>query len=282
MAPRGFMQLYVIHVPLGNTAVSTVYAVLQRKSLPSYVELFQAVIDHFHSMELYIDPITVVCDFEQGVIKALQTALGPAITIQGCFYHLTQATWHKIQELGLAPRYSTDEEFKLFCCQLDALAFLPIEDIPVGMASLRENTPDGPMLQEAIAVLNQVMVRLAFGSRGFIHYPPAVWNVHEATLAGEPRTNNQCEGWNNRFTHLIGYSHPTIWILTEAIQKDCFIRTQISEDLIGNPPAKRVRRKQNNLQARLLTLCQDRQSGRKTVTELLRGVGYNIRWKDTL
>ena len=53
MAPKGFMPLYVIRVSLGNTAVSTVYTVLQRKSLSSYMELFQAVIDHFcHSMEL--------------------------------------------------------------------------------------------------------------------------------------------------------------------------------------------------------------------------------------
>ena len=32
-------------------------------------------------------------------------------------------------------------------------------------------------------------------------YPPALWNVHQATMDDEPRTNNQCEGWNNRFTH---------------------------------------------------------------------------------
>jgi len=25
------------------------------------------------------------------------------------------------------------------------------------------------------------------------------------------RTNNVCESWNNRFEHLIGHSHPTIW-----------------------------------------------------------------------
>jgi len=84
-----------------------------------------------------------VCDFEQGVIKALQMVLGPAIAIQWCFYHLPQATWRKIQELGLVPRYSTDEEFKLFGGQIDGLAFLPSEDIPAGMTSLRDNTPDG-------------------------------------------------------------------------------------------------------------------------------------------
>ncbi|MPC21593.1 hypothetical protein E2C01_014581 [Portunus trituberculatus] len=27
-------------------------------------------------------------------------------------------------------------------------------------------------------------------------YPPAIWNVHEATLHGNSRTNNICEAWN--------------------------------------------------------------------------------------
>jgi len=37
-----------------------------------------------------------------------------------------------------------------------------------------------------------------------LRYPPALWNVHQATLDGEPRTNNKCDGWKNRFTHLVG------------------------------------------------------------------------------
>ena len=28
-------------------------------------------------------------------------------------------------------------------------------------------------------------------------FPPELWNVHEATVNGAPRTNNQCEGWNS-------------------------------------------------------------------------------------
>ena len=91
-------------------------------------------------MGLYMDPTTVVCDFEQGVIKALQTVLGPAIA--RVLLPSYTATWRKIQELGLAPRYSTDEEFKFFCSQLDAVLFLSTEDILAGMAHLHENTPD--------------------------------------------------------------------------------------------------------------------------------------------
>ena len=183
--------------------------------LPSYVELFQAVIDHCHSIELYIDPTTVVCDF---VIKILQIVLSPAIAFQGCFYHLTQATWRKIQELGLSLQYSTDEEFKLFCGQIDAPTFLPFEDIPAGMTSLRDNTPDGadkllPYFDRTYVTGSYRRAQPGHGQIGILVkripplYPPAVWNVHEVTLAGEPRTNNEYEGWNNRFTHLIGYSH---------------------------------------------------------------------------
>ena len=95
--------------------------------------------------------------------------------------------------------------FKLFCGQIDALAFLPLGDIPAGMTSLCDNTPDGA--DELLSYFDRTYVtgsyRRAQPGHGQIGirvkriiplYPPAVWNVHEATLAGEPRTNNQCEG----------------------------------------------------------------------------------------
>ena len=30
-------------------------------------------------------------------------------------------------------------------------------------------------------------------------FPPVIWNVHDATVNGDARTNNMCEGWNNNF-----------------------------------------------------------------------------------
>ncbi|KAH3849519.1 hypothetical protein DPMN_091922 [Dreissena polymorpha] len=32
-------------------------------------------------------------------------------------------------------------------------------------------------------------------------FPPCDWNMFDATVNNTQRTNNQCEGWNNRFTH---------------------------------------------------------------------------------
>ena len=90
-------------------------------------------------------------------------------------------------------------------------------------------------------------------------FPPELWNVHEATVSGAPLTNNQCDGWNNRFSHLVGYKHPSIWMLVEAIQmENQKVMTLIAQDLIGQPPRKRIRPQYVSLQTRLLTLCQDR------------------------
>ena len=47
-----------------------------------------------------------------------------------------------------------------------------------------------------------------------------LWNLHQATLNGEDRTNNTKEGWNNRFVHIVGLKHPSVWILISELQKE--------------------------------------------------------------
>ncbi|KAG7168276.1 hypothetical protein Hamer_G030733, partial [Homarus americanus] len=57
-----------------------------------------------------------------------------------------------------------------------------------------------------------------------LHMPPAcpsdVWNVYEATLDGNCRTNNVCKSWNDKFVNLIGHNHPSIRKCIERFQKD--------------------------------------------------------------
>ena len=75
------------------------------------------------------------------MINAVMSSFGPQVNVYGCFYHLTQATWKKIQTL--VQRYREGEEVKLFCDMLDGLAFLPVDDVTEGMTDLREHTPEG-------------------------------------------------------------------------------------------------------------------------------------------
>ena len=53
-------------------------------------------------------PATYICpDFEDAVLRAVTAVFGRHINHQGCFYHLTQASWRQIQQLGLVPLYKS-------------------------------------------------------------------------------------------------------------------------------------------------------------------------------
>ena len=142
VAPLLFTQLYVIRVPLGESAVTRVYAFLPNKHQSTYEELFTAIQDRCTELGFQADPTTITLDFEQAVINGVMSSFGPQVNIHGYFYHLTQATWRKVQTLGLVQRHREEQEVKLFCGMLDGLA-LPVDDVPEGMTYLQEHTPEG-------------------------------------------------------------------------------------------------------------------------------------------
>jgi hypothetical protein len=41
-----------------------------------------------------------------------------------------------------------------------------------------------------------------------------------ATVNGDARTSNMCEGWNNKLFNLVGHAHPSIWRVIEWCQKE--------------------------------------------------------------
>jgi hypothetical protein len=48
-----------------------------------------------------------------------------------------EASWRKIQQLGLVPLYNNDDNFRLFCGIMEGLAFLPVPDLTIGIHLLR-------------------------------------------------------------------------------------------------------------------------------------------------
>ena len=293
MCPRGFSQLYVIRAPIGTTAVSTVFACMQNMSRVAYETLLQAVIDRCHQIGMNPEPATIVVDFEQAVIQAIKNVFGSETRTQGCFYHLTQSTWRKIQNLGLAQQYKDNDDFREFCGQIDSLAFLPVGDVPAGMQLLKTRCPQqaAPLLKYfdetyvsgTFVQRRQRNAQSDAAAENLRHvpprFPPEIWNVHVATINDCPRTNNFCEGWNNKFCHLVGHQHPSIWKLIKMLQKEeSAVSAVILRDLIGEPPVKKVKKIYVRLQQRLKNLCIDYNEGRKNMDEVLRGLGHNIRY----
>ena len=233
VAPSMFAQLYVIHGQVGVMQCPLVYALMERQTQSSYEELFRFIIDQCDAA-----PMNISVDFEQAAHHAICSVFGDNVTLRGCFYHLTQSTWRKIQNLGLSELYKTDDTFRLFCGQLDALALLPLASVYAGMAYLRGIMPaaaeelvdyfdatyvSGSLrrcpLRRTGSQLRDTGLRLRLTRRRPI-FSPTVWNCHETTLNDDARTNNVCEGWNNSVARLVGHDHPSIWKLIETLQSD--------------------------------------------------------------
>ena len=287
-APKLFSQLYVIRAPLGESTVACAYAFMKGKS-----QVFSALNNKCEELGFNLDPVTVNLDFELAVIKAIKSVFGEHVHIQGCFYHLTQNTWRKIQDLDLATTYKGEKDIKLFCGMMDALAFLPCGQVKDGMDYLQSICPEE--LEDLLAYFNTTYVNgsykriqtpPALGSEQPVLrmrrvaplFPPELWNVFEATMEGGHRTNNSCEAWNHGFRQMVGHDHPSVWVALECLQKDqALVSTQLLQASRGELPQKRVRMATVSLQKKLKQLCTEFQGQQKTLPEFLHAVGHTIR-----
>lgn len=188
--------------------------------------------------------------------------------------------------------YKGNESVRQFIGMLDGLAFLPLADVDAGMALLRANVPQVDGVQDVVDYFDATYVsggmRVPQGPvtaqpalrlrRTPPLFPPEFWNMHEATINGDERTNNACEGWNNAFSHLVGQDHPPLWTVIEAFQMDeAMVATDIVENARGQPPQRNVNRNLVGLQTRLLNLCRNRRDNVATVAETLSGLGRVVR-----
>lgn len=141
MALHIFQQLYVVSAPLDETPLSCVYAFLPGKTQNVYKELLHSVLDGCERLGFIPDPTQIVLDFQYAAIQAVGSILDLHVSIQGCFYHLTQSTWRKIQESGIVNHYRENGDCKLFCGMMDGLAFPSLETVLEGIQFPQDSTP---------------------------------------------------------------------------------------------------------------------------------------------
>lgn len=287
-APKGFLQLYVILVPLGEGTVSVAYAFMTRKTQEAYEELLAAIMAECASLGLYPAPDVVITDFERGAMNAVKSVLGEDTQTKACFFHLCQSTWRKVQELGLVSSYREDESFRTFVGMLNALAFLPADEVEDGMQLLRAFMPSvaGALTEYFDSTYVSGSFRRLTRPNGGLHlrrlpprFPCEEWNVHEATVEDSHRTNNNCEAWNRRFSSLVGHSHPSVWKAIEVLRCEVSsVSVKIAQEAVGAPPKKRTASSQVQMQRRLQALCAGYTQGSKTMEQFLRGVSHTIRF----
>ncbi|KAK4883085.1 hypothetical protein RN001_006404 [Aquatica leii] len=290
LAPPMFLQLYVIRIRLRGLLLTAAFSLLQKKSQTMYENMLRTLLQKCEERQLYHDPTIIHVDFEKAVIQSITAVFGEEVNVKGCFYHLAQSTYRKVQELGLVVMYREDKNFSKFCGMLDGLVFLPLEDVHRGINFLRKivlaaaedlityfdgtyvsgtyrrigNEQNGPLRMRNIAPM----------------FPPPLWNVHDSTLEDGDRTNNQTEGWNNRFSNLVEENHPSVWKIIEKICLEVAAdSTKVEQRNLGVQQKKKKRNVFELMQTRLKNLCQQYVDGEKNIEEFLSAISHNIRFR---
>ena len=281
--PTIFSQLYTIHAPIGGEENSRilplVYALMTGKSEELYKHLFQNLIDVSEENDIQLSPSIIITDFEKAAINASYSEF-PNVINKGCFFHLGQSGWRKIQEVGLATQYGNDEYLSLMLRHLFALAFLPSQEIPGAFDILKQEMPseanDVVQWFENNYVHGRVRRQLLNGTeiRNQPLFPSQLWSVYDSMELGVPRTQNKVEAWHRCWGTLVGQAHVGLYTIIQEFQKEQQqVEIQVENILRGE---QRPKQKKSLIERekRIITILNDWEN--HTVMNFLRGIAHNI------
>lgn len=108
-APQHFLQLFTIHGHINGHYIPAVFCLLQNKASDTYVKCFNILTSKCNDFGLSMQPNEIVVDFEKAIHNAINL-VWPTSSIIGCRFHISQAWWRKVQQLGLSKDYKERTE----------------------------------------------------------------------------------------------------------------------------------------------------------------------------
>jgi len=189
-------------------------------------------------------PSAFSVDFEMAVIKLLRNRF-PGVHIDGCEFHMRQAIWRKLQELGLTSFFHQDGDFQELVHMVYTLTFVPVDKITeyyeavilvritekMGETDNGEEEDDNPWAywrEQVDAFVNYLdftwigKMGSRSGRRGRPHIAHELYSQFEAMMGpaevSEARcsTNNCLERYNRSLKALLG-SHPNLWAFIQSL-----------------------------------------------------------------
>ncbi|XP_065942058.1 uncharacterized protein [Magallana gigas] len=191
---RPWVQLFTINSFIRSGThmkqVPLMYCFMSSKRKADYYEVLRTV-DHLLLDQIKLQSFVVY--FEAALWRALRDRF-PAYTIQGCVFYWTQAVYRKVQELGLQRAYNERRVVFSFIRQVLALPFLPPEHVEETFHHL-DRKANNDQLDSLLEYVWCQWIRNPT-------FPVKNWSVFMLSV----RTNNDLEGWHNRFNNRVNRS----------------------------------------------------------------------------
>ncbi|KAG0434240.1 hypothetical protein DMUE_5256 [Dictyocoela muelleri] len=124
IAHSQFYQVYILYCGIHDTVFPCLYCYLSNKTESTYIRLFKTI----NQLARCVKAKNAIFDIEIAAINAF-TKVFMNVNIHICIFHLGQAWWRKIQNLGLSSDYKNVRGKRNIIRQISALCFVPIENI---------------------------------------------------------------------------------------------------------------------------------------------------------
>ncbi|KAB0805687.1 hypothetical protein PPYR_02657 [Photinus pyralis] len=259
VAPNLFFQLYTIHVEQYGTVTPAIYALLPNKTKETYQKLLQQLKNLIPGLL----PTRVLLDFEAAAMGAFSEEF-EGIAVSGCFFHLCQNVWRRVQSEGLQILYQGNHDFAQWVRMIPAIAFVPPHRVLEAFDELVEYENFPPEAQPIVDYFEDIYIgRRARRQRRPPIFSIEMWNMYQRTLDGRHRTNNNIEGWHRGFQSFI-----------ESLKKQQTIHAyQINQFITGAPPP-RPNKRYATISARIHVIVNDYDN--RNIIDYLRGISNNF------
>ena len=107
VVPKQFFQLYTIHAEKDSITIPCIYALLSNKTELAYRKLLLKLLE----LKPALNPLCIMIDFEKAALNAFENTF--LSVVSGCFFHISQNIYRRIQSAGLVNQYIEDEDFAL-------------------------------------------------------------------------------------------------------------------------------------------------------------------------
>ena len=255
--PRFFTQLFTIHTFNGEKQFPRLYCFLENKTAEIYTNLIDALKNLAQNKGLEFSPKKITSDFESGWISAVHESL-QTTSINGCFFHFTQAVVRKINSMGLMKKFLENEPFRNIVREVIGLAFLPTDKVMTTLGKITETSPD----EETSSFLEYFM------GQWVIRVQPQLWNVRGRVH----RTNNDLESWHNRLNLDVGKAKNVFFII-QCLINDHLDAVVLERQMESGEAISLGKKKDEAKNNAIKRLERDLEAGAKSEKEFCRAIG---------
>lgn len=283
VVPQQFKQLYVIHGNYEGRVWPLVYILMTRMTEVLYEAVVLDIVEFARdAFRIRLEPRMLMVDFEVAAHNAFRSVFGNEFALSGCHFHLCQSVNRKVGDVGLRAQYVQDREFALKIRLLPALAYVPVDQVPILFDIVAAQI--GPEGADVTQYFSEYYVHgrsIRTGNRGRPRrepplFEPQMWNCYQQFLDGDPTTNNACEGWHNRLRAIMPRAHPSFWqFILRLKEEQERSEAEMARIDIGEPVSKKRHSRQHR-ELRLRTLVENARANRQFDLAYLRAVAQNF------